>query len=537
MPSNVDEASSIPRASLPASDLIEKARAFGRLITALTLEDKVFANGVLPERSIEERAAVVEGIVSEKLNAGAWDDAIILVYDPKSLARLLYNGDRKTFDQQALAVAQRLQPKQLRDIHYPIRALDLLANQGKYDTVLQFLETLPLDYELTLRVNIGETNLSKTQVSRLHALYARRAHQEHRYSEAISHYRQLGNTGALDALFDEVLAANVVKDHFNTLLELASSDDTKKKSRLLSIFDNEMSKFISGEESDYSKIKKLYKLYREEGLQISETKKSHLYDAMARHTSCWDIESIKDDSHLKLLWAQKHVLDAPAIAYALFAGMSYQGPELLDVLVAGLQHPEYDAHEKRLHISCENARTEHLTTLLRRKTTPLDVRTKIAKHLGDKLSLRVFSRYYTAKDQNKEAYLCFMHGDGDATSAHAAALRAPLIAQELRSDYPSFHFLKDTDSPGHYEMYCALVNAGHISRAYGLGQHIEKYFHNSAPLNNVREHILENNTPIIAYRFFVDKKDEVGAHRARDALAAQYKVTPEEVTALITEYK
>ena len=89
MPSNVDEASSIPRASLPASDLIEKARAFGRLITALTLEDKVFANGVLPERSIEERAAVVEGIVSEKLNAGAWDDAIILVYDPKSLASVI----------------------------------------------------------------------------------------------------------------------------------------------------------------------------------------------------------------------------------------------------------------------------------------------------------------------------------------------------------------------------------------------------------------------------------------------------------------
>ena len=67
---------------------------FGKLAVDLGLEEKVLANGILPERSVPERSDVVTGMVHHLLKNGDWRKAIGLRFGE---ARHLYDPTKGNF--------------------------------------------------------------------------------------------------------------------------------------------------------------------------------------------------------------------------------------------------------------------------------------------------------------------------------------------------------------------------------------------------------------------------------------------------------
>lgn len=78
----------------------------GRFLASLKLEERILADGVLPNSPPEDRFSLVKGILTGLMENGRWEEALGLVYG-NTPVRALFDGDWSSFRQQVIGAIQR----------------------------------------------------------------------------------------------------------------------------------------------------------------------------------------------------------------------------------------------------------------------------------------------------------------------------------------------------------------------------------------------------------------------------------------------
>ena len=113
----------------------------GRVIAALSLEQRVLANGVLPNSPLMERVSLVKGIVTGLLEQGKWNDAVRLMYQDGSPARALFDGDWEGLRKEIIASVQ----KPSRQRYMGDNVAELLLKHDEAELLYTIASIIPLE--------------------------------------------------------------------------------------------------------------------------------------------------------------------------------------------------------------------------------------------------------------------------------------------------------------------------------------------------------------------------------------------------------
>lgn len=515
-------------------DSIADARNLGRMATALSLENKVLSNGVLPEKTLPERAAVVRGIIDEQLRTGRWADVVELVYNPKSNARLLYDGDMNLLDNEIVESARAYKGDK-----NPVAALNTLLGANREEMILQLMELSNIPYEQAfVFLNKMENKLDGAQTARASKLVARAASNEGKFREAFVYYLKANDVQGADEVFEscfkEVAEEGTDWSNlgFGSLVEMAKREEGERRTqKLVRIIENEaICKGRAGAR---------FEIYKENNLPLPKETIDRLYDAAAGSMEGWSSYISGDrarswgkefDPRLALLWAKKHATTEPQRAYHIFAELEYEGGEVLDAALAGIKKSTFDDSHRALQLT--NVNRTHLGMLMGDASVELEVRARIAEHLEDKEKLIAFSREFHATGDNEKAYNCWIGGGGEQDNEFISGIRRRLFEDWMAKERPYIH-LHRADVTGHKEAYNLLVQKGDLSEAYDFARYFAMSTGDESMLNEARGKIVADN-PVSALRLF--EKDESGRALALKAVAQKYGVPEGEAETLFKKF-
>ena len=489
----------------------------GRLLTALSLEDRVLANGVLPKHTLLERASMVKGILTGLLEQGNWQHAVTLVYRDGGLVRGLFDGDWEGFRQGVLESARKQKPEYIgEDI------VKALLHHKEADLVYRLAMELPLRGAETERI-INELGKGITPAQR-HDAYAslgRRYLAGNDYQEAYRYFKAAEDDAGIDMLYALLLKKEKISDLFDLLLLTAQHSKEKERERVEQVL-RKVLPLLPGNGKDalfhpYSHAGKgLYALQKKFKFPLSAREQQFLQDDVIRRMSSYDAKEC-DDPGLKIAWARKNFTDSPGTAYAIFQQTRQTGPEVLKAVRAGLERHWNGGDQEKLRP--EDITETQLRAVYDRVT--LGSKVAIALHLKDDEQLYRLSRTFRAKQEYQQAYSLWVQGHGDLESPYITEIRQQMIDQGIAKDYLPIHTFDPEDRPGLLQLYHAVIETK-PDVAYGLAKKVQ----DESLLQRARETVVRQS-PAKGLNLFASEKDSTGLDLAVTALAHKFSVPKE----------
>ncbi len=521
----------------PTTQFIEAKVNEGRFLSALSLEEQVLADGVLPNSPVMERLSLVKGILTGLLEQGRWQDAVQRVYTDGSIVRGLFDGDWADFRQGVLESAKRKG-----DGYLSKETVDLLLRHKESSLLYNLITELPVGEGLADDLLENEDlNISKQQRQQAYSSLGQRMLKEKdllgkspKYQQAYRYFVKADDRDAIDllyqTLFNKIRLGGVDEAKevdINLLISMAEFNLEKAPERVEQVVSALLSRpELLPERWDNRTATQVYELARKYKIPLPPQDKRTLMTVLAKGLAEWDLERLKDPE-LSLLWAQHHAEKCPSKAYAIFLKQNYEGEEVLTAVKSGLTGSQY-----KLELTA--IRKKDLEAAY--SSLPLGVRVAIAADLKDQEKLRELSRELVKKSSPNDyhaltaAYRLWLEGNGKKDDPYFINLRTTLIEKELSGVNPSFPFgpsftfLDRDDQAGQREAFALVLERFPVS-AYNLAARIE----DETLLQQARQGIVARN-PVQALRYFQGEgtsrieKDSVGLELALTALEQKYKI-------------
>lgn len=504
-------------------DLIVEKVKEGKLIAALSLEDRVLANGVLPNSPPMERVSLVKGIVTGLLEQGRWNEAIRLVYQEGSPARVLFDGDWKGLRKEILASIK----KSPREHYIGDNVAELLIKHNEAELLYDIACRLPLEEgEFAGILVMVEPKLPAERMKEGYNTLATRAHERTDFAQAYKYYQQAQNSKAIDNLYQQ-LFRGLYEPHLELLLTIAEKTNTTQNSRaaqtVYAVLEKpELLRFSR----DISR--RLMGIVREHKLALSTSQDDLLKDALVSGLALYELREIKhDDENLTLRWAKAHARVHPKDAYGVFKSRKYVGAEVNIAVQQGLvfKKEEYDHYQG---LGPDQVEESHLRQVY--DQLPLELQVSVAHHLKDNTLLQNLSRQYSIQNKAgsiESAYHLWIYGHGDRQDPYIEWLRAVMIKKELKDVHPSASLFMPEDIVGNRKWFTHMIERD-SAVAYNVAQQIQ----DQSLVQQAREKMIRES-PVGALRKFKgyreEDKDAVGINMALDALATQYGIPRERI--------
>lgn len=490
----------------------------GRLLTALSLEDRVLANGVLPQHTLLERASMVKGILTGLLEQGNWQHAVTLVYRDGGLVRGLFDGDWEGFRQGVLESARREKPEYIGE-----EIVKALLHHKEADLVYRLAMELPLRGAETERI-INELGKEITPAQR-HDAYAslgRRYLAGNDYQEAYRCFKAAEDDASIDTLYALLLEKKKGHYLFDLLLLTAQHSKEKERERVEQVLQKVLPLLPdNGKNALFHPFshagKELYALQKKFKFPLSVREQQLLQADAIRRMSSYAVKEC-DDQELKIAWARKNFTDSPGTAYAIFQQTRQTGPEVLKAVRAGLERPwKGDRDQEKL--SPQDIKETQLRAVYNSVT--LGSKVAIALHLKDNKQLCFLSRTFRAKKEYQQAYSLWVQGHGDLESPYITEIRQQLIDKGIAENYLPIHTFDLGDRPGLLQLYHAVIETK-PDVAYGLAKKVQ----DESLLQRARETVVRQS-PAKGLKFFRSENDSTGLEIAVTALAHTFSVPKE----------
>ncbi len=497
----------------------------GRLISALSLEQRVLANGVLPNSPPMERISLVKGMITGLLEKGEWNEAIRLVYEDGSPARVLFDGDWEGLRKDILASVQ-----QQREWYIGESVASLLLKHNETELLYDIACKMPLGRgDLREILEMVESKIPAERMKEGYNIIAAQAEKENERASAYEYYRRAGNEEAITSMYQRLLKGALTittsDPDLRLLLDIALETSTDKNNR--------------GAETVYAVLQRpgllrqspemplrLAQLVNGHKVALSKSQDKLLKDALVSLPlySIKDLIKTAGGEDLSLRWAKAHAESDPKDAYHIFKRVGYTGPKLATAVQQGLKnHGENRQHYCGL--APDEIEESHLRQVY--DSLPLELKMSVADHLKDNALLRDLSRRYSRKDAGT-AYRLWISGQGEHDNPYMIKLRTSMMQKELTGKFgPSAHLFLPEDTIGNRMWFAQLIEK-HPEEAYDVAQRIQhEHLVDQARLKMIA------TSPLEALRKFegYDKKDRdiIGINLALDALAQQYDVPRQKV--------
>ncbi len=504
-------------------DLIPAKVQEGKLIAALSLEQRVLANGVLPNAPLPERASLVNGIIYGLLEKGEWNEAIRLVYKDGSPARVLFDGDWDGLRKGILASVQ-----QKREWYIGDNVEDLLVNHGEAELLYDIACKLPLEERKFAHILATvEPKLPAEKMKEGYNAAAVRAEQRKDFAKAYRFYTRAENIAAISALYQNIFE-NFAPNNLEILLTIAEETNTTQNSRAgQTVYAVLNQPRLLGFSRDTPR--RLMGMVRKHKLALAKSQDDLLKDALVSQLALYELRDITEhgDVNLPLRWAKFHAEDEPKEAYGVFKSRKYQGPEINLAVQQGLKNRE-EKHDHYQGLLPHDIDEPHLRQAY--DSSSLEIKVSIASHLKDNALLQDLSKQFSKQKKEgsvERAYHLWIYGQGDQQDPYVEKLRASMIKKELKDERPSASLFLPKDKIGNRRWYLQMVQRD-PTVAYDIAKRID----DPALVSEVRI-LMVKKSPLDALHKFQSHRpedtDTVGVNLALDALAKQYGVSRDKI--------
>src|SRR3989344_2301850 len=442
---------SVPFKGDDLAERISDNRRYGKAAASLGVSGKIFANGVIPNKTLEERSAIVDGMIDGYLEAGRWKTAAQLVYGNET-AKALYSGNLDLLDQKILDV---FKPKDLPDsetIHDPYHIIQLLATKGRTNLILNMAMTPGINYNVSLGLlhSIGkklDDNLYAEKINQIAANI-----EAENPKEAYRLYKSTKNIVSISNLYKKLIDKFSL-DKTGILLEIAGDPEatpySEKKGALKEII---LLALKSGEENKFGKI--LYDIANTNALSFETKDLEDLEHLAAKQLSRYELRHMHGDwythgskspyQHLELKWAKLHFEEEPIFSYELFVKHNYKGRERTSAarLAFEKMNPQNLGHFSgdRVAIIEEDLRKlyKHIPK------NKMWLKEMLAVELDDKKGLVKLSEIYEVAGNKERAYYLRFIGSEDKNETKLNHLRNGLvqatITEQETKDFGCIYF-------------------------------------------------------------------------------------------------
>ncbi|MBI2146485.1 hypothetical protein HYU22_04035 [Candidatus Woesearchaeota archaeon] len=496
----------------------------GRLVTALSLEDRVLSNGVLPNCTLVERASLVRGIIQGLLEQGNWQEAVKMVYQDGSIVRGLFDGDWEEFRQDVLKSARQRQD----DFFYE-STLTALMQHKETELVYQLAMELPLREDNAEEII---TSLRKTitpeQQKMAHTHLGNRWMAKKAYHKAYDQFSRAENPEKIDQLYTMLLEDPSI-DTIEVLLLSAQNGTGSKPEKVTAALHKIVPFFIADQQKSRQRKEEyfsmfyptsksaqlVYRLRKEFEISLTSQEEAIFDTAAVRALPSYQAQQMEDIT-FSLLWAQRRYAECPRTAYHIFRRLEYTGKERIRAVKAGLEKKSVTGeHIEKLSPGEVEVALLHAVY----KDVRLETQVAIAAHLKDDEKLQFLSRTYETKNEHHRAYHLWMQGHGDLENAYITAIRQHMIDELVQKEYFNSYNLFDLqDRPGALQLYPVV-----LERKPDLAYHLAKGLEDESLLQKARE-VCMAQTPIAALIFFKEEKDSKGIEMAVAALADRFSL-------------
>ncbi len=487
-------------------EFIDEKVKLGEALTALSLEGHILGTGILPDCPLMERASMVKGILNGYLQQGEWQKVAKLLYKDTAV-RALFDGDWDGLRQGIVKSAARNKENFLDG-----SILDLLDRGGEQNLLYNLLTSARFREESEEQIyNTISRTLSDEQKKEYFNRRAVRALQEEDLEKAFDSYEQASNMVALDGLCKQMMKDPV--GNYYPLVRHATRDGKVDKKTLTKLLKGILSKGGFHRVRDYHIGENMYQLYRENDLRLGKKEERKIRELAADEMYSSPVGDSDDDA-LKLIWAKNETSKHPRSAYVLFRELNYDGPEVAEAVIAGLQRNRYDDMQK---LKVDKVQRSDLETVYSRVT--LNVKESIARHLENEGELRKLSTQFEEKGQLKRAYHLWIAGKGDLDSRYITDIREKIVRDVIEggSDhYISTHFLDREDHPGYTQVYDLIIDR-YPTHAYELARTID----DDSRIELAREGMMHRSLES-AFRTFRNNKDGHGEQLALARISEKY---------------
>lgn len=531
--------------------------SFGRAAVRLGIEGRVLSNGVLPEKRLAERAAIVSGMVAAKLEEGHWADAVNLVYGVDA-SKALFDDDKSEF---VAKVVEAIKPEHFGGDSSPGNisagaALDLLAKHGHVEAVRDVAMMGGLTIGTARDVlwkayTAGDIDEPKGIPNEqwkedMFTLGSRIRHEEPQV--ALEIFQRIENPLAIKFLYKEQLEAFSL-DKLPFLFRMAGRDNSRKAEIVVKALDTKGADAVT---MGLGKGLGLY-LYEEIyddgwGMRaLPEEVRERLEDLAVLHL---DKSSLRGDrramhggrrkyAKLELKWAKRHWKQSPSLAYQIFRD-DETGEVQRRTVVACAQKVFEATHRAPIgkrdgfpHVSDEYVR-EFMPRIRNR-----EVRLVAALRLEDNKEVRRLSKLFETRDPQRAYGLRFDIGEDPSTSESISRLRDRLYSDSIREakakdERASFYWLRNKDVPGFEVIYDRLMDEDSApAAAFELAQR----FKDEARKDRARDAVLAKYKPEANIHFFRwNAKDRQGYERATMASLGDPTVSVEDVRPFLEQF-
>ena len=505
--------------------VIEEQVNRGRFLSAMNLEDVVLADGVLPNQpSLDDRAALVQGILQGMLESGRWQKAVYLVHNPGPV-KALFDGNWEGFNDAVIAVAKEQKP----DAEIKSEFVQFLVDNNQAGVVCRLIDEIPYSKDnLNNLFNGVYGSVDEAVRSRLRGSIGVRAQEVGDFAAAHHCFKENRDTASIDALYRQILEDPV--KNIDLLLKIAGKD----KARLTEIVKGVLKldeEELQEVKIDYTAIEEaLYRLVKKHELELDTKEKIQLIDLASNMISSWR-DGNAGDKNLAFLWAKKHYQSNPTEAYQIFIAQDYKGDEVMAAVRVAFSK-EYMEGRPHCSIRYPNVsmfKEEHLRAVYSEQDAW--TRVKIARHLGDKEALLGLSREYYEQQNFTDAYNLWVSGGGSFDDPFAEDLRQGVIQAEEKKGYFSEHLFDKNDLPGKTWLFNKLFSDRKFSAALDIAARLE----DEEKLQRVREKMVESDPEwaigIFRRQFSSDKdmRDRKGFDMCVTALSEKYSLPKEAV--------
>lgn len=526
---------------------------YGRVAVRLNREKPLLANGILPERSIQERSAVVTGIINTLAEQGHWETTLKLL---RGDTRLLYDKIRGKDNLETL-LAKGVRTS---DTVGPDRREAIISSfkEAGYTAALYQIsqrKDITPEAALSLLMASKESLNPPTWTEALDRLG--RDSMKKNTSIAYEAYKNTTNFEGMRACVESALSNPV--QNYNFLKEVIEEQRIKGDSP--KGIDNKeiVIRMIQGITSDKlikdaRKKRKgwdVYNLATRYNVipRLSDTQRVTLERLASESIEDYHVKEPSVPKVIQQLWAEKNWKKSPEEAYKILTLVAPKSRLLLDTAVAlwRLERPEEDVDRGRGgYGSTEKKFTKFSKEELKHiysKTPKKNIhqREVLARSLGDKKELERIgnSRARIAGDdehENRRAYELFIDSGMPFNHERVVSARRKIIDKEISDALkqgwggPSTWMIKNEDVEGSLQFYEAMmahstfsVTAYEFAKERGWDDKVER----------ARSTILSLKSPEECIRFFREKNDDAGLQRALAILSRETRIPVTELEKLV----
>jgi len=506
-----------------------KIGKLGAALTHLKLENNFLSNGGLQSFPLVERGQIANGIISEKLSIGEWQDVVKMIYGGFGKADALYEGD-------PIDLKKRIVESALKHPDTLFRSdetVKTLAAKKEFDLLYDLFASVPIGYKeidsiLKLFPNeFYECPKGENMIQALHKQAAKSAMADNNMNHAWYHYRHAKDKEGLALVFDAILKSGN-SNSYSELESIALSEPTLRTQRLKRIIDNT----IESKKPVASAVK-VYELYKKHNLKLTKPEQDALVEEVATEASRYDItRQLSGYGEVWLPWAKKHATDEPKVAYRIMAQRKYTGPEIITAVIAGLKVERYQNEERKLET--KDVKKEHLAAAY--EQADFNGKVQIAEALKDPEKLQSLSKAAYKKRDLLQAYTLWVSSGGSLENDYFNKIMTRLVRQEVKQGYGYMSFLDDRDKKGLEKAFDLMLTGKERSTARGAYE-VALRLGDEKKTQLAREHMI-SVSPSFALREFsgTDKQDKSGIDLVLSRMSEAYGVDKTVLENVVSKY-